>query len=411
MIFQGDAKDIDPRSSTGQLISNPDKNMVSPQVRDDTRLASRVMQELHIDNHHEPSIHKSGTSGHLQPDQSSSRLTDMLEGVSPRRTEFNDNFQPNCPSAVPSPLHKMPVALSQSQSQSKLLIPGSFGPLGPPNTPKSIDDHFYMTNEHLDVVGKTTWDLLEMFKQQQLTALNTKYEQLVGLVEKHIEEVKLQVNTVHDEARQASMQDNNIIHTKLDNLAEFLKRDVVNALVDQNKKATDMEAQMTELQKMVQALQKSFEQKLAESAGVGQQHTGTGPLLTSNSTQSQLPLPAHRSQPSLAGYYGNTADLGRDGQPPMPQMHDNRSVVPPQDGLNDPRAGYNNGYGQQWGARTGYLGRNSKESDRLPYSGTNPYHFANGGQFNNGYAGGYSGYNFSPSPPDQHYAFNQGPAK
>ncbi|CAO2651519.1 Nn.00g040890.m01.CDS01 [Neocucurbitaria sp. VM-36] len=409
MIFQGNANDIDPQSSTGQLLSTREQDMVSPQVRDNTRIATRAMQELHISDPYEPTSQKSGTSDLLLPDQSSSRLTDMLEGLSPRRAEFSGKFQPNCPSAVPSPLNKTPGSLVQSQSRSILVDAGSFGPRGPPHMPKSIDDHFFMTNEHLDVVGKTTWDLLEMFKQQQLAVLDTKHEELMGVVGKHGGEVKLQIDTANSKFDQASIQTANI-QRNLDKLAMFINQDVMNALAEQNKKTTNMETELKELQKSVQALQTLLEQRFSEPKSASLQHSATGVFPASNSAQSPYPLPAHRSQSSLSGYYGNTADLSRDGQPPMAQMHDNRSVVPAQDGHNDPRAPYNNNYGQQWSARTGHSGRGNKE-DRSTYSGTNPYLYANVGQFNNGYSGGYASYNFSPSPPEQHYAFNQGPAK
>lgn len=412
MIFQGNPDDIDPRSSTGQLLNDRVQNMTSSQARDNTRLATRVMQELQINEPNDRDPQKGSSSGLGQPEPSSSRLTDMFEGLTPQRAEFSGNFQPNFPSAVPSPLNTISDPLVQSQAH---LIPVGVSPGGPgapPRTPKTVEDHFFMTNEHLDVVAKTTWDLLEICKAQQSTTIDTKQEQLMGSIGKRIEGVKVQIDTANSKTDQAAVQTASI-HTNLEQLTDFIKQDVMNALADQNKRTGCMETEIKELQKTVQALHKLLEQKFPEPKSTGQQHSATGTLPASVPTQSPYHLPTHRSQPSLAGYYGNTPDLSREGQPPMPpmpQMHDNRSAVPPQDSHNDLRAAYSNNYGQQWGGRTGYSGRGSKE-ERPPYSGANPYNYGNGGQFSNAYAGNYSPYNFSPSPPDQHYAFNQGPAK
>ncbi|KAH7374391.1 hypothetical protein BKA66DRAFT_534274 [Pyrenochaeta sp. MPI-SDFR-AT-0127] len=416
MVFQGDANDIDPHSSTGQLL-NPssigqlfkktDQEMLLPRAHDDAGLTTRVMQELRIDEHHGTASEKHDISGHLQPGQSSARLTDMLSGISPLKNKFNGDFQPNCPSAVPSPLQKIPGPLVQPQPFA--VSPTPFDQWGQSHMPKNIEDHFFMTNEHLDVVGKTTWDLLEMSKQQQLAALNTRHEHLLALFEKHIEDIKSQINTVDEKVeRNADKQSN--IHNDIDSMMTLVKQEVAGALVVQNKKATEMETHIKELQKTVQGLQQFIEQKLSDSKSVGDQHSTSGAFPTPNSANSTSNLPAHRSQPSLAGYYGSTTDLGRENQVLIPSTQDSRGIASTQESHSDQRPEYSGGYGYQWGPRSGFSGHHRKE-DRPVYSGTNPYLFASGGQFNNSYAGGYPSYSFSPSPPDQQYSYNQGPTK
>jgi hypothetical protein len=406
MIFQGDANDIDPQSSTAHSTKNSNQETMLVQIRDGSGLAARVMQELRIGEQQEKIPRQNGENSHLHPDQSSSRLTDMLNGVSPHRGGFDGEFQPNCPSAVPSPLHKMTSPITPMQA---LPIPRDLsGAFEPFRSPKTLDDHFYMTNEHLDVVGKSTWDQIETLKKEQFEAFNNKHAQLITTMEQHIDEVKMQVDSVSEKVDRTTEQGHNV-QTKLDRLFEFIKDDVVDLLAAQDKKATSLEQSVKELQKMVQNMQKTLEQKLSEPR-IGQQHGTAVSAPAANATTSPFPLPAHRSQPSLAGYYGNMTESGREGQPPMPHIQDHRSNGLAQDTQNDPRAGYGTNYGQHWGPRTGYPGRNGKE-DR-PYSGTNPYNFASngagaGGQFSSGYSGGYPAYN-SPEP---HYGFNQGQTK
>jgi hypothetical protein len=394
MIFQGDVNDIDPQSSTGHLV----KNSRQDSMRDESGLAARVMQELRIDDQREGQARPNGIGGHLRPDQSSSRLTDMLNGLSPSRGDYQGDFRPNCPSAVPSPLHKLPSPITPMRTNP--MSREVSGPFGPPLSPKTIEDHFYMTNEHLDVVGKSTWDQIETMKKEHTETFSNKHALLVTTVEQHVHEIKMQVDSVNEKADRTTEQGHNI-QTKLDELFELIKTDVMGALAAQEKKAAGMEQNVKELQRTVQAMQKTLELKHSESR-IGQQHNTPGSVPTPNSSGSPFALPVHRSQPSLAGYYGNMTESGREGQPLMPH----NGVA--QDVHNDPRPGYATNYGQQWGPRGGYQGRNGKE-DR-PYSGTNPYHFANnsggGGQYSNGYTDGYAAY----SSPDQHYGF-QGQAK
>ncbi|KAF2126249.1 hypothetical protein P153DRAFT_388994 [Dothidotthia symphoricarpi CBS 119687] len=398
MVFQGSVNDIDPGSPTARMVHESDPSPVTPHRRDQTELTTRAINEFRFDEHSTP--RGKGYEGLLQPDQSMSKLTDMLDGVSPHR-DLSGNFEPNCPSAVPSPLHKT----SGPQGTPHLILPGPDSThltLWPPHTPKTMEDHFYMTNEHLDVVGKTTWDLLEISKQQQIAVLNTKHDQLVEIAAKHVEGIKSQIDFVSEKASDTSRHNHNT-NLKLEELIKLMKSEVVDVLTAQSKKTTDLEVHIMELQKTVQGLQKIVEQKPSEPK--------THPSIsTAGSIHSPFPPAAHRPQPSLVGYYSSGAELGRDGQPALPRMQDGRNITSGHEAHVDVFSGYSNTYGQQWGPRSGYQGRSSKE-DRPPLSGTNPYNYPNGGQFGNGYMGGYSSYNFSPSPSEQQFPYNQGPAK
>lgn len=395
MVFQGDAHDIDPQSSTGRLVhnENPDSMRVP---HDNSELAARVMQELRIGAQQDQPPHQNGVNGHLQPDPSSSRLTDLLNGVSPGRDGYERGFPPNCPSAVPSPLHKAPAPATPMQGMPPRQDSSAL--LGSAHMPKSIDDHFYMTNEHLDVVGKSTWDQTEALKKLHQTSSH-RHTQLVAAVEQIVKEVKMQVDTINEKTNRTTEQGDNII-TKLDQLLNFVRNDVMGVLAAQDKKATSMEQSIKELQKTINSMQKMMEQKLSEAKGV-QQHTPVAAHATPNS-----PF-LHRAQTSLAGFYGNMTESGREG-PPGLQMPE-RTTSLAYDGHNDTRAGYSSNYGQQWGPRSNFPGRNSKEE--RPYTGNNPYQYAangaNGGQFGNGY----NGNGYSPYSPEQPYSFHQGPTK
>jgi hypothetical protein len=380
MIFQGDAKEIDQHSVMGELVSNSNNSSMLIPTHEDSGLTARVMQELRINDQQANATRENGTTGHLQPDQSSSRLTDMLHGVSPHRGDSNSDFRANCPSAVPSPLHKVPGARVPVQPMDPLV--GTPGPIRLPFTPKSIDDHFYMTNEHLDVMGKSSWDHVETVRKELLGSASHRQAKLITTIETHVQEIKMQIDSVNEKADRATEQNHNI-HTKLEELFDFIKSDVMGAFAAQNKQMTDLEKDVKDLHKIVHSMQQMLEQKQSDTtATTSQQHVSATPT----------PVPVHRSQTSLAGYYGNLTESGREGQPSAQHMPEHRNSGHVQEPLNDPRAAYGGNYGQQWAPRAGYQGRGSKE-DR-PYSATNPYNFtngaANGGQYSNGYNGGYA---------------------
>lgn len=119
MIFQGDRQDIDPHSPTAHEIDENEQHGQTGDRRSDVGITTRVMQELRIGEKNGNLAQKNGDSSQIQPDQSSSRLTDMLNTVSPGRSESHGEFQPYCPSAVPSPLHKVPGP----QISAQLMIP------------------------------------------------------------------------------------------------------------------------------------------------------------------------------------------------------------------------------------------------------------------------------------------------
>ncbi|KAH7408487.1 hypothetical protein DE146DRAFT_376019 [Phaeosphaeria sp. MPI-PUGE-AT-0046c] len=403
LVFHGDMSDINPQTSVSDPVdssckSDNNQESILSQARDDSTLAARVMKELRINGNQEKSPHQNGHNGHLQPDQSSSRLTDMLHGISPGRDGSQGRFQPNCPSAVPSPLHKMPGPVPAVQALPTCL--DTLGVFGSPHAPRTIDDHFYMTNEHLDVVGKSTWDQIEKFKKSMHEASNNKHAQLVATIGEHVEEIKMQVNSVNEKADRTTEQSHNIL-TRLDKLFDIVKGDVVDALTAQDKKTASMEHSVKELHTAIQNVQKALEQKRGDSV-MGQQCDSTP---GSASMMAAPPgIPDHRSQPSLAGYYGNMADLARDAPPSM-QDHRNSGDI-----HTESRGGYGS-YGPQYSARNGYSGRGSKE-DR-PYSTTNPYQFSSGGmggsaQFNASYGGGYAPYSQQSEP---HYGYHSGPGK
>jgi len=379
MIFQGDAKEIDQQSVIGELVnSSNDSSMLVPK-HEDLGLTARVMQELRINDQQATAPRDNGTNGHLQPDQSSSRLTDMLHGVSPHRNDSMGDFRANCPSAVPSPLHKVPGARVPVQPMDpQVHTPGM---LRLPFTPKSIDDHFYMTNEHLDVMGKSSWDHVETVRKELLGSATHRQAKLITTIESHFKEIKMQIDSVNEKADRSTEQSHNM-HTKLGELFDFIKGDVMGAFAAQNKQMTELEKDVKDLHKVVHTIQQMLEQKQSETT-TSQQHVSATPT----------PLPVHRSQPSLAGFYGNVTESGRETQSSAQHMPEHRnSSGHAQDTINDPRAAYSGNYGQQWAPRAGYQGRGSKE-DR-PYSATNPYNFANGaangGQYSNGYNGGYA---------------------
>ncbi|KAF2821327.1 hypothetical protein CC86DRAFT_359069 [Ophiobolus disseminans] len=371
MMFQGDVNDIHALSSNGHLADNNPENTMLVQTR----------EEFHIEETRERNQREAGSAGLLQPDQSSSRLTDMLHGVSPRRDDSNGDFRANCPSAVPSPLHKGPTGRAPIHPMAPMLeSPASSRA---PFAPKSLNDHFYMTNEHIDVIGKSNWDHVEAMKKELHGAANHRHAQLVSTIEKQVGELKMQVDSVNQKADRATEQSHNI-HTKLDELFDFIKGDVMGALHMQDTKMSDLELGVKELQKTVQNMQKTLEQKQSEPKA-SQQHAAPAPTLT-------LPL-VDRPQMSLGGYYGNMTESGRESQPSTPHVLDHRNGGLPQETHSDPRTSYGN-YAQQWAPRAGYQGRSSKEE--RPYATTNPYNFANGtangGQYgnSNGYNGGYS---------------------
>jgi hypothetical protein len=383
MIFQGDPRDIDPNSPTAREIDQNQQRARANAMQSDTGITTRIMQELRINEQGDSTSQDKGLGDNHHSDQSFSQLPDMPNAANLRASESHGDFQPRCPSAVPSPLHKAPVPMPAARP---LVAPNaSFGPFPPPLSPKSIDDHFFMTNEHLDVVGKTTWDLLEMFSKQHSNASKARHDELMALTKKYYDCTVLKVDAIADKinSMQESMKrldsiarSHDNIYATLDMLKDNVSDGIPRALTDQDKRMASMEADIKELMQMLQALQNSSAEKTGQHAVDGEQNT------TPNK--------------------GYAQGFGNHGPgPDLSNLHDNRSVMPPLDSQNDGRIVYQNG---QWTARPGYMGRNSKE-DRPSYP-ANPYHFANAGHYNAGYSGSYSPFGYSPGTADQQYPFN-----
>lgn len=374
MIFQGDPRDIDPDSPTARELELSLQRAREKGMQPDTTITTRVMQELRIKEQCDSTPQAKGHDAHVP------------HAISPSRSESHGDFLPQCLSAVPSPLHKAPLSLPTARPVMPTNAPAN--PLQQPLSPRSIDDHFYMTNEHLDVVAKTTWDLLEMFNKQHRNRSRSRHDQM----NKRFDEAKLQLNALQENAVHVRermdrvdsvMAKQDDIHATLHVLKDSAKEGIGSVLAEQGAKMASMQAEIKELKQMVQALQKTFEQKATEDKAS---------QLSVVSAQNNTPNRAYSQ--GFACNHGTSSELGN--------MHDHRGNMSPLDGPGDARLGYQHGH--QWAARPGYLGRNGKD-DRPPYP-TNPYHMANGGPYSTGYAGGYAPFGYSPGSPEQHYPFN-----
>ncbi|KAH9866709.1 hypothetical protein J1614_008402 [Plenodomus biglobosus] len=383
VMFQGNPEDIDRGSSTYQMLSEREQDMAAAPAaaRDNTIITSRVLQELRLSDHEQSDT----PSSHAVFDKPSLRLTEMLHEADPRMHSWDRSFQPNCPSAVPSPLHHMSKPATPHAGHSAMVSPNQAPPLDL-QTPKSLDEHFWMTNEHLDVVGKTTWDILSMSTQETLAALNSKHAKLMTLLEKHFEDVKSHLANVNEKAGHCAEKIANV-HHDIDNLLSLYKSEMMGAFAAQDKKTVQMEGQLKDLQASMQTIQKLLEQKDNEVKS-NQQPLANYPHNTPGCAQSPYAQPIHRSQPSLGGYYGHHSNTTREVQHQIPQMHDNMNAASPQDSGDAAQTGYDTSYGQQWTPRVDYPIRGSSREARPPFSSTNPYQYSvNGGPFNSGYTG------------------------
>ncbi|KAJ4369405.1 hypothetical protein N0V86_009237 [Didymella sp. IMI 355093] len=406
MVYQGSMKAVESDSPEVQTVGNDDAQAQETQAsivpqRDDNELAARVKQELRINEQQQSIPTTNGGRAHLQLDISSSKLTDVLNGASPRN-DSNGDFHAFCPSAVPSPLHKLqgphapvqPIPMLRGGNGTLIA-----GPFVPPLTPrKTIEDHFFMTNEHLDVVGKTTYDALDSFTQRQISTANAKHEQLVITIDRYIESLQSQIGLVKDKSDDASDQTHNI-SLKLDQLEKFLKDEVVHHMKEQTKKATEIESSLRELQKAMSHMQQIVEKSNEAKNSSHHPAVSALPAPMSHGT------PAHHSQPALNNY----CDASREEQSSMPPLQ-HHNVSDNYDSYGDSRGNYGaNWQSQAWNGRSLYHGRNKGEASS--YAGTNPYQLGNGGQYNNNYANGYLSNYYSPASPEQPYAYGQKPAQ
>ena len=110
MIFQGDRQDIDPHSPTAHEIDENEQHGQTGDRRSDVGITTRVMQELRMGEKNGNLAQKNGDSSQIQPDQSSSRLTDMLNTVSPGRSESHGLTAP-----APFPVRSTRFLVPKSQ--------------------------------------------------------------------------------------------------------------------------------------------------------------------------------------------------------------------------------------------------------------------------------------------------------
>lgn len=408
MVYQGSMQTIEPDSpetqTTNQVSAKASEDQTSQQ-RDGVDLAANVNEEPPVAQQRQQASPTTANLGHLETDSLSSKPTGIL-GNAIARTESKSDFRILCPSAVPSPLHKS--GLHHAPIAATPMLRGGHGP-GPagvwpsPRTHKTIEDHFFMTNEHLDVVGKTTYDALDMYTKQQIGATNAKHELLTAILENHVKDLRSQISSVNEKTDITYEQTHNV-DLKLDQLEKFIKDEIFAAMKDQMKKTIEMQSSLTDLKSTMTHMQQNLEELCAKKSGPPLSSSTAQPI-SGVSTSMPQTGPGHHSQPALTSYYGNEA--GRDEPPPMPPLQD-RAISNTFDAHSDARANYGtNWHAQGWNGRSSYHGRN--KGDVSSYAGTNPYHYGNGGQYNNGYMSGYS-YNFSPTS-EQPYTYGQKPSQ
>jgi hypothetical protein len=265
-------------------------------------------------------------------------------------------------------------------------------PFMPPRPDRTIEEHFYMTNEHLDVVGKTTWDAVDMHTKQQISTTNTKHDQLLAMFDKYVEGLQSEISLINKKVDEGVSQTQSVV-SKLDQLEKFLKTEVIGAMTEQMKKTVEVESNIKETQKAMVHMQLTVD-KLSESKSTST-HPATGMMPHTT--------PVHQSQPALATYYGTEAS--RDEQSSGPTLPD-RSVSGNYDAHGDARGNYsNNWHSQGWTGRSAYHGRYRGEAS--PYGNSNPYNLGNSGQYNTGYINGYPPYNHSPATSEQPYTYGQ----
>jgi hypothetical protein len=392
VVFKGTASEVDQNSNMSNMINGTAQESVLPRKSDEPRLSLA----------HEPQGNgdqfsgRVGGSSYLNPEQSSSRLTEILSDVSPSKTEFNHDFFANCPSAVPSPLHRMPGQQTPNQqvpNQQQMPHPMMMGPSpGPTGTPHSLTwaQHFHMTNEHIDVSGRTLYDFVAECNLEQIVTSNSKHDKTVEVLEERFNDIKLHFESVNNEVDRVHDQTHSI-NEKLDKLLDYIKKEVVEPLTVQSKKTADMETSIKALQKSMFDLERSVEAKLYAVPGPGP------------SAHVHYPLPHHPSQPSLVGsLYDSPNDVNQIGSSRLASI---------QEATNGGRFRY-----QSWNRSQTNVRDDSKTMQHPFTAAANTYNNlssnhggANGGG-GGGYMGGYPGYSY-PGTPEQSYNYNQGAPK
>ena len=342
--------------------------------------AHRLMQPAHQIPNHSPYVNNATRPG---PRPQSSSLTDMFDSMSLARID-SDNFRPSCLSAVPSPLRHGPD-------------PSQPHPMGAheysrPKPSMAMDDHFFVTNEHIDVVACALWDKIAAQAKQQMDDSSKKHDKLLAVVDKHFEDFKVQISSINDQADRSATQVHNL-NAQMHKTIEGIKKEVLSSVEAHTKRLTDMEQTVKELQKTVQDVQRMHEPNNA-AAGYASPQGATN----------SFSLPNHSSQPSLAGYINSA---GREPLSYQQQTH-----------------GYTEGHrpgNTSYMSRSAHVGREGKDDDN-PFVRTNSYYPPSG-------VGGSSGfpqasqhhYDYSPHQEyqqyqnlqhhQQHYGANQGSTK
>lgn len=391
MMFRGDPNDIDSQSSTARLIDKKDRDGTKEREAAEKGPPADPAQANVSSERPDAGSRMNDTPGCLPYDRPSSSISDLLKGMRSHVGNFDVRFEPSHPSALPSPLHPMTAPGAALPLHMQGTDPGPFHSYVQPQTGRTVDEHFAMTNEHLDVVGKTTWDLLEGFNQRQIAAHNMRCDRIINMLEKHAEEIKSQVNAADEKASRAAEKQSER-YTHVDKKLNLIKTEISDASTAQDMKTNQMERHIKELQQELQALHKLVEQKFKNTKTTQQQNVEKVSGLGNPDIST---LPAHRSQPSIIGYYGTAADIGHETHPPAPPDF----ITSPTESHNSLYRGYGNNYGPQWSSRHGYTSRNGRDQ----YAGTHPYPLPHSGAYSSNLYG-----SSFPSPnSEQHYGFNQ----
>jgi uncharacterized protein YoxC len=410
MVFQGNASEIDPFSNMSKASEGPaeQQDASTPRQHGDNSFQSRVIRELQR-NQPEPPSEGTGSprneSQRPRLEVSSSRLTDILNGVSPSKTGYNYDY--NFPSAVPSPLHGMSEQNIPSLRAEDMRSPVPSGnPVGQETLPDggTILSHFNACHAHIDALGQILYDLIAQGKaesnkevqsikdsqMQLMTTLAPRFEELKNEIKPQLRET---MRTCESASEQSQMQ-TQMINSKLDKLLQYVKDEIVDRLEQQSKKVADLESSVTALHNTVHELEKTVQSTPTP--------TSSQPRATSNPFSS--PPPQHRSQPSLLPYLENMSiDPGRDShQRPMQAIPEGRSD-----------ARYQHNYGAN-GAYNG-LTQGSQQWLRPSTAGREGSHEASNYFPNQQYQArsGYMGYNpvYPANSNDQGFSYNSGAPK
>ena len=250
-------------------------------------------------------------------------------------------------------------------------------PRGPPShhllaDGSDIITHFGVANHHIDLVAQSLHKSIDTTKQEAISSMITKYNETVTILEEHVSDIKAHLNAVeHNMGRISGKTET--ANSKLDKLVEFLKKEVVEPLVENIQRNANTENELKALQATVQELQKKPETTQGQS-----QHPRNPASSPDNAS-----LPAHRSQylrdSGLPYFDESNLDLIRE----LPvHMHVVRQM------RNDGRfQQYCYDVGQTWANAD--AGREHEDNIRrqyiAQYAGSGP------GQFGGGYGGAYAG--------------------